>query len=333
MKKFACILITLLVGLAVFAGCTTDEEEPTPAPEDVDIVVIAAGDERFDTLVTALQNAELVETLQGQGPFTVFAPTDEAFDDLTEVDIESLSPSELANVLQYHVVSGKIMSDELEGMTSVTTLSGEDLMVTVDEDSGDISVDNATVIEADIEGSNGVIHVIDAVLLPPSDNMTPPTDNVTPTEDIVDIAAGDERFATLVGALQVTNLADSLKGEGPFTVFAPTDEAFTAVDIESMDPSELANILEYHVVPGKVMSDELAGMTSVTTLSGENLTVTVDEASGDISVDNATVIEPDIEASNGVIHVIDGVLLPPTDNVTPPTDNMTPPNDNLTPII
>jgi uncharacterized surface protein with fasciclin (FAS1) repeats len=129
---------------------------------------------------------------------------------------------------------------------------------------------------------------------------------------------------------------DDLKTEGPFTVFAPTDEAFdnlTDVDIESMDPSELANLLQYHVVSGKVMSDELAGMTSVPTLSGENLTVTVDEASDEISVDNATVIEADIEASNGVIHVIDSVLTPPTDNVTPPTDNMTPPNDNLTPII
>ena len=119
-------------------------------------------------------------------------------------------------------------------------------------------------------------------------------------------------------------------------MFAPTNEAFddlTEVDIQSMDPAALANVLLYHVVPGKIMSDELKDMTSLTTVSGEDLTVTVDEASGDISVDNATVIQADIEASNGVIHVIDGVLMPPTDNVTPPTDNLTPPTDNLTPII
>ncbi|MCB2224329.1 MAG: fasciclin domain-containing protein [Actinobacteria bacterium] len=135
--------------------------------------------------------------------------------------------------------------------------------------------------------------------------------------DIVDTAVADGRFTTLVAAVQAAGLVDTLKGEGPFTVFAPTDEAFTAaldalgLTAEELlaDTDTLTDVLLYHVVPGKVMAADVAGLNSATTAQGSDLTITVD---GDtVMIDGATVIIPDIETSNGVIHVIDTVLLPP----------------------
>jgi transforming growth factor-beta-induced protein len=169
---------------------------------------------------------------------------------------------------------------------------------------GNVYINNAKVILTDIETSNGVIHVIDTVLLPPADK-----------KDIVDTAVADGRFKTLVAAVTAAGLVDTLKGAGPFTVFAPTDDAFAklpAGTVESLlkpeNLEQLKSILLYHVVAGKVMAADVVKLTTAMTLQGTNVTIKID---GDkVYVNDAQVIITDIETLNGVIHVIDTVLLP-----------------------
>ena len=180
------------------------------------------------------------------------------------------------------------------------TLEGQYVDFTVEGDK--VFIDNAQVIITDIEASNGVIHVVDAVLLPRECSA-----------DIVDIAVEDGRFTTLVAAVQAAGLVDALKGEGPLTVFAPTDDAFAALPagtVEALlaDIPALTDILLYHVVDGKVMAADVVGLSEAMTLQGSPIAVTVED--GKVFLNGAQVIITDIEASNGVIHVIDAVLLP-----------------------
>jgi len=278
------------------------EVPPTPTPEPKTIVDIAAGDENFKTLVAALGAAGLVETLAGEGPFTVFAPTDEAFSKLPEGTVEELLKPEnkdkLVQVLTYHVVAGKVMAEDAAKLTSADTVA--ELPITIKADMGKVMINGATVTAADIVASNGVIHVIDSVLLPP--------------QDIVDTAVADGRFTTLATALTAAELIDTLKGEGPFTVFAPTDEAFAklpAGTIEALlaDKDQLTAILTYHVVPGRVMAKDVVELTSVDTVNSKPATIKVED--GKVYINDAQIVITDILTSNGVIHVIDSVILPP----------------------
>jgi transforming growth factor-beta-induced protein len=286
---------------------------------DKDIVDIAVEDGRFTTLVAAVQAAGLVDTLKGEGPFTVFAPTDEAFAKLPAGTVEALLTDipTLTDILLYHVVSGKVMASDVVNLTSADTVLGQPVSIKVEGDK--VMINDAQVIITDIEASNGVIHVIDSVLLPPEE--APAALPVTGGElklqadkDIVDIAVEDGRFTTLVTAVQAAGLVDTLKGEGPFTVFAPTDDAFAklpAGTVEALlnDVPALTDILLYHVVSGKVMASDVVNLTSADTVLGQPVSITVD---GDkVMINDAQVIITDIEASNGVIHVIDSVLLPP----------------------
>jgi uncharacterized surface protein with fasciclin (FAS1) repeats len=171
-----CVVAVLLVLMFALAGCQQEQPaevpEPTmpPAvaetPKDIVDTAVAAGS--FETLVTAVQAADLVETLKGEGPFTVFAPTDEAFAKLPAGTLENLLKPEnketLTAILTYHVVPGKVMAADVVGLESATTVNGKDLSIKVEGDT--VMVDSATVVQTDIECSNGVIHVIDAVVLP-----------------------------------------------------------------------------------------------------------------------------------------------------------------------
>jgi uncharacterized surface protein with fasciclin (FAS1) repeats len=269
----------------------------------------AVADGRFTTLVTAVQAAGLVDTLKGEGPFTVFAPTDDAFAKLPAGTVEELLKPEnkqkLTDILLYHVVSGKVMAADVTKLTSATTVFGKD--VTIKVDMGNVYINDAKVIITDIETSNGVIHVIDTVLLPPAEEAK---------QTIVDIAVADGRFTTLVAALKAAGLVETLSGEGPFTVFAPTDDAFAKLPAGTVENllkpenlEQLKNILLYHVVSGKVMAADVVGLTSATTVLGQDITITVKDGKVYLN-DTVQVIITDIEASNGVIHVIDAVLLP-----------------------
>ena len=324
MKRFTTALSVLLVAMFLVAACApaatpmpaptaTPQPAPTATPEPApqDIVDIAVGDGRFTTLVAAVQAADLVDTLKSDGPFTVFAPTDDAFAKLPAGTIDELLKPEnkqaLTDILFYHVVSGKVMASDVVNLTSATTVLGKD--VTVKVDMGNVYINDAQVIITDIEAANGVIHVIDAVILPPADKA-----------DIIDTAVADGRFTTLAAALTAAGLIDTLKGEGPFTVFAPTDDAFAnlpAGTVEELLKPEnkqtLTDILLYHVVSGKVMAADVVGLTNAETVLGKNIKIIVKDDK--VFINNAEVIITDIETSNGVIHVIDTVILPLNDIV------------------
>ncbi len=286
-----------------------DEMSSDMSKDKATIADIAAGDENFSTLVTALDAAGLVGTLAGEGNFTVFAPTNDAFAALGDTLNDVIADSELlTQVLLYHVIDGKVMSPDALALagSEAETLSGDKIALSIED--GDLFINDAMVTAVDIEASNGVIHVIDAVLLPPSDEMSEGKGT------IVDIAVSDERFTTLVTALQQAGLVDTLAGEGNFTVFAPTNDAFAALgsDLDAVlaDNDLLTQVLLYHVLDGAVMSETAITLDGeeVATLSGDNFAVSVKD--GNLYINDSMVIITDIEAENGVIHVIDAVLLP-----------------------
>jgi transforming growth factor-beta-induced protein len=309
----ACGAAPAAAPTATVAAPTEEIVPPTVVPAPLDIVDTAVADGRFTTLVAAVQAAGLVDTLKGAGPFTVFAPTDEAFAKLPAGTVENLLKPEnletLKNVLLYHVVSGNVMAADvvtLDGKTA-DTVAGSAVNISV-KDGNVFLNENVQVIITDIVTSNGVIHVIDTVLLPPAK-----------LADIVDTAVADGRFTTLVAAVQAAGLVDTLKGAGPFTVFAPTDEAFAklpAGTVETLLKPEnletLKNVLLYHVVPGMVMAADvvtLDGKMADTAFAGKSIAISVKDGKVYLN-ENVQVIITDVMTTNGVIHVIDTVLLP-----------------------
>ncbi len=233
---------------ATEASAPTDMPKPTEPPQQKDIVDTAVADGRFTTLVAAVTAAGLVDTLKGEGPFTVFAPTDDAFAKLPAGTVEDLLKPEnletLKNILLYHVVPAKVMAADavaLDGKMADTALADNPLNISVKDGKVYLN-DNVEVVITDIETANGVIHVIDSVLLPPAK-----------PSDIVDTAAADGRFTTLVAAVQAAGLVETLKGEGPFTVFAPTDEAFAKLPAGTVEdllkPENLETSQEYSALP------------------------------------------------------------------------------------
>lgn len=296
----------LVVAAVLVAGCTTSEPpEATPAPTQTPpmktIVETAQDAGSFTTLLAAVDAAGLTETLSGEGPFTVFAPTDDAFAVLPEGTTAVLlsdPKGELKDILLYHVVSDSLMTEDIESQPDAMTLLGK--RIRFDTTDG-VMVEGANVITADIICSNGVIHVIDAVMLPKG--------------NIVETAVADGRFTTLVAAVQAAGLDTTLSDETKdFTVFAPTDDAFAALPDGTLatllgDPKgQLTQILLYHVADGRYMAADVVTMDTIDTLQGSALAI--DTADG-VKVDNANVIITDVECSNGVIHVIDDVMIPP----------------------
>jgi len=265
-----------------------------PSFTDPDIVDIAVSDENLSTLVSALGQAELVETLQGEGPFTVFAPTNDAFamlDALPEGDA-------LKEVLLYHVASGEFDAESLLEKGTITTIQGEEVTVRQNAQGEVILNDHVKVTTANIKASNGIIHVIDAVLIPNSF-----------LDSIVEIAVATPELSALVGALQQANLVGALEGEGPFTVFAPTNDAFEIFNSVPLGEA-LADILLYHVVPGRLTADQLLEQGSVETLQGGDISIDMADNGDVVLNDFIKVSIANIKASNGIIHVIDAVLLP-----------------------
>ena len=262
-----------------------------------DIVETAIGAGQFNTLVKAVGAAGLVDTLKGPGPFTVFAPTDDAFAKLPQGTVESLLKPEnrakLADILTYHVVPGRIVAKQVAELPKVDTVQGSSLLISAED--GYVRLAGAKVIKADIDASNGVIHVIDTVILP---------------KDIVATAEAAGQFKTLLAAAKAAGLLNALKGEGPLTIFAPTDDAFAALPdgtvadlLRPENRERLGAILKYHVVAGEI---SLGGQRSKT-LQGGQLDI---QPKGGFRVNEANVLLADVRATNGVVHVVDRVLLP-----------------------
>jgi uncharacterized surface protein with fasciclin (FAS1) repeats len=307
-KKVIAVAVGLALLAALFVGHVNTQAQTT----DKTIVEIAQEDGNFTSLVAALTAAGLVDTLNGTGPFTVFAPTDAAFAKLDPAVLNDLLTNDTATlkqILLYHVVPGWVNSTDLSNGMKVETLQGEN--VTVKISGGDVFINDAKVVVADIQASNGVIHVIDTVLIPPKEPTPPAPEGNT----IVDIAVANGNFTCLVKALTAAGLVDTLNGPGPFTVFAPTDAAFAKLDpcvLEQLlkcDTEALTQILLYHVASGEVMSSDLSNCQQIQTLQGGEVTVTIQ--CDTVCINDATVVIADIQASNGVIHVIDTVLIPP----------------------
>lgn len=282
------------------------------AAEEQDIVDIAVGNPDFSILVEALTEADLVTTLQGEGPFTVFAPTNAAFaallDDLGVTKEQLLAREDLADILLYHVVAGKVMSTDLEDGMTPATVNGATITVSIEGET--VMINESTVTTANVEASNGVIHIIEKVLLPPSEEV-----EEFDFDTVVDIAlSDDDNFSILVAALTKADLVGALQGEGPFTVFAPTNAAFAALlealDITAeqlLDQPDLDKILLYHVVSGRVLSTDLSEGMTPETLNGETITISLD---GGVFINDSEVVIADLQAANGVVHVIDAVLVP-----------------------
>ena len=288
------------------------------AQEQKNIVTVAVEAGQFKTLVAAVQAAGLVETLSGKGPFTVFAPTDEAFAKLGKDAIADLLKPEnkdkLTSILTYHVVAGEYPAAKVVAAKSLTTVQGADVTVAAGKD---VMVGTAKVLKTDIKASNGIIHVIDSVILPPAANTAEASMKAGKKNlpNLVAVASKAGSFNTLLKAAAAAGLADTLANGGPFTIFAPNDEAFAKLGKDTIadllkpeNKDKLAAILKYHVVSGAVMSPEAVKLTSAKTLQGGDLTLKV--VDGKLTIDGAKVIAADVEGSNGVIHVVDSVLLP-----------------------
>lgn len=297
-----------LLALPFFMVSCSDDDEPQEPEVTNTIVDIASGNDDFSTLVAALQRTNLVSTLQGDGPFTVFAPTNAAFEALG-VDLSSLSDSELSNILLYHVIGGAdIKSTDLaEGPNYASTASasgpnGTQLSVLVERSGSSVRInDAANVVSADIAADNGVIHVIDNVLLP---------------LDIVGHAQANNDFSSLVGALAGApgELVSVLQGDGPFTVFAPKNAAFAEIAdvVATLTPEQVASVLTYHVVSGNVASTALTDNMSVTTVNGQIVSVSLSDGAKliDASGNESVISFTDVQTTNGIIHVIEKVLIP-----------------------
>jgi len=276
-----------------------------PPAEDIKIeslVDVLALDGRFTTLIAAVTAAGLADTLVTGGPFTVFAPTDEAFAALPPGTVDSLVTNipALQNVLLYHVLDGSKSAYELLCKRSVETLQGEEVAVSLNR-SG-VFINKSPVISPNVKAPNGIIHVIGAVLLPP------------PTQpNLIETLVKDGRFTTLLAALEIAGLTDTVATGGTFTLFAPTDAAFAALPpgtVESLvtNVPALQNILLYHAVEGNKSAKELLRQRKVETLQGSD--VRVSKKRNDVFINRSKVIDADVAASNGTIHAINQVLLP-----------------------
>jgi uncharacterized surface protein with fasciclin (FAS1) repeats len=269
--------------------------------QDQDIVDTAVAAGNFTTLVTAVKSAGLVETLKSDGPFTVFAPTDEAFAKLPKATLDSLllpaNKDKLTQILTYHVVPKRLTAADVLKRKVFRTVQGQPLFLTGGAEKP--MINGANLVKTDIRCSNGVIHVMDTVILPPPAN-----------QDIVATLVSSSDFKTLVAAVKAAKLVDTLRGEGPYTVFAPNDEAFAQLPAGTLDSllkpenaDKLTAILTYHVVSGKAMAADVVKTREAKTVQGQNVAISP-------TLDGARVIYADIPCSNGIIHVIDAVVLP-----------------------
>jgi transforming growth factor-beta-induced protein len=297
-------IIASAIGATSFAHCgscgvgdhshkASAEAADTSAKDIVD-TAIAAG--QFNTLVTAVKEAGLVSVLKGPGPFTVFAPTDEAFASLPDGALKALiaDKKKLTAVLTYHVVPGAVRAADVVKLDQAKTVQGQSVQIGT---KGGVTIDGARVLKTDIETSNGIIHVIDRVIMP---------------RDLIETVLANDNLSTLATAVQAAGLIETLQSSGPFTIFAPTNEAFAqlpdgALDALIADKDKLVAVLTSHVLADQFLAADVAGLTGATTVQGYRVKINADDA---VMVDNARVIETDILTTNGVIHLIDQVILP-----------------------
>ena len=304
MKKPSRLYKVLLLSLLLAITADSMAQHRSQRGDDIVDTAVKAGS--FNTLAAALEAADLVKTIKNANSLTVFAPTDEAFAKLPAGTVETLlkpeNKDQLIAILTYHVVEGRVRAQEVAGLRTAETLNGQRVHISVED--GRIQLNESNVISADVRASNGIIHVIDEVLIPE-------------TKNIPEIAQEARTFKTLITALQEAELVEPLLGKGPFTVLAPTDKAFGALPdgtvaslLKPENRAELQRILTYHVIEGRLYTDDFLRNRTYKTLAGAKVKLSF--ADGTFRANGSTVISSDIDAANGVIHVIDAVLLPET---------------------
>ncbi len=310
LRKLLAPLSIVLLSVMVFTSCKDDAPAVTP-PKD--ITDVAIGDTQFSTLVAALTKANLVTTLKGAGPFTVFAPNNAAFTKAGITSLDNQSAAALTPILTSHVLSGTVKAADVKSGTALTVNTANPIYLSKNADGVFIN-GNIKVIATDVTASNGVVHVIDNVIIPPSENL-------------VTIASKNPNFSELVSLVLAADpaVAAALTNASAngLTVFAPINAAFTelykttpkATLLLPANRGLLTNVLLYHVVPNRVFSTDLPNVGT-----GEVQTAL---STGKVSFDlvggakvkgktsgNSTITAVNILATNGVIHVIDKVLLP-----------------------
>merc|ERR1711892_753551 len=268
------------------------------------------------TLVDFVVKAGLAETLSGPGPFTVFAPDNDAFAKLPADLVATLTGDVelLKKVLLFHVASGNVMSKDITNDLTAASVEGTELRANVylksDYYDGFVTINGKRVYKADIVADNGVIHMVTDVIYP------------FPTGNIAEVVTGDERFSTLLAAVGAAGLADTLATGGPFTVFAPTNDAFAKVPKDALDglladKEALTKVLLRHVLPGTLFYKGISWDTHNTAGGAEeDMIATQVFKAGAIKVvssvggkrTGARVVDADIIATNGVIHAIDTVI-------------------------
>jgi len=312
MKNLKLIGLMSLILCLGFMSCGDDDS----GDETKTITELASETDDLSSLVAALDAADLVSTLNGAGPFTVFAPTNDAFDKfLADNGFAALSdvPTDLlSNILLNHVVAGKVLSTDLSTGYVASSASGpgdNPMNMYISTDDGVTINGGSSVTSADIDASNGVIHIVDAVIGLPT---------------VVTFATADPTFSTLVSALTRSSLGvdyvSLLSGTGPFTVFAPTNDAFGALLTElgasalsDIDDATLNAVLQYHVVNGaNVRAADLSDGQVVSTFGGSDFTIDLSNGASitDGNSRNTQIVVTDVQANNGVVHVISQVLLP-----------------------
>jgi transforming growth factor-beta-induced protein len=319
LTRYVVILLAAFLSFGMLAACSDDDNglvDPGPDPQqpgEPNLAELAQSDDNFSTLVEILIDLDLVDALTGDDDLTVFAPTNDAFDAISDA-IPGLTDEDLEAIVLYHITEGAILSSQLESSQGVTMLQGEQTLVQATS-AGVLINGFANVVEADLEASNGVIHAIDQVLLPDDYRVA------LQGPSLMEVATESGDFDTLIAIVDEAGLTLNLKFL-TYTAFAPTDDVF-ADFINSLDfePSEeqLAFILTYHVLFGETLSSDLEAQQTVSTVSEELLYIT--RADGNVYLNGgseiagafggANVVTADIDAAtNGVIHVIDNVLLP-----------------------
>ncbi|GGD83679.1 hypothetical protein GCM10011514_54670 [Emticicia aquatilis] len=307
MKKIKALLGVSVLLSGMMLGISSCDTNDDAMPATKDVVDVALADSRFSTLTKLLTDNGLVSTLKGTGPFTVFAPTNDAF---AKIDASKLTNAELVNILKSHVVSGRVLAADVK--SGVATSLGSSIYLSKNS-TGVFINGNSQVTTADVSASNGIIHIIDNVIVPP-------------TKSLVEIAQGDPNFSELVSLVlaadaSVVTALSSASANG-LTVFAPTNAAFTelykttpkATLLAPANKALLTSVLLYHVVPGRVFSSDLPNVSGEVSTANTAAKLTFDLAGGakvkGKSSGNSNITAVNILGTNGVVHVIDKVLLP-----------------------
>ncbi len=307
----------LLLGVLFMVSSCNDDEDPVTPPVDNDktIVTIATETPNLTSLVAALQKVNLVETLNGTTEYTVFAPTDDAFAqflaDNNIATLDDVPDALLTQILLNHVVVGEAKSTDLStGYINSVATRGDDALSLYINTSAGVNINGVSdVITANVDASNGIVHIVDAVIGLPT---------------VVTFATADDTFSSLVAALTrsdlTTDYVSILTGDGPFTVFAPTNDAFSSLlsglgfsSLADVPVDVLQTILNYHVVAGaNVQSSALVDGNAVETFQGESITIDLTGGAGiiDASGMKANVVAADVQSNNGVVHAIDKVIIP-----------------------